>query len=305
MSFWRVVILLCENHSNVTLKNFNMEKILLLANVLNFKAETLDFAAYICKLNKSKLVGVFVENKSLDTVSSIKTIGGTAFVEEITVSLEEQKRLSNLTEKNIATFKGGCIQREVLSVVHHDKGNALEQVIEESRYADLIIVDPSFSFNGDGSVPSKFVIELLGKAECPVLIAPEYYEQIAEIVLAYDGSRSSVFAIKQFYYQMQKLADKRITVLHINKGSSSGKHKGQHDHFKEWLDMHFTNVSFLELEGDARDILFEYFMMHDDRNNKMLVTGAFGRNYLSTFFKPSAADLVLKAVDIPIFITHH
>jgi hypothetical protein len=281
-----------------------MEKILLLANALDFKVETLDFAAYICKLNKSKLTGVFIEQQSLDTVSSIKTIGGTAFVEEITVSAEEQRNQLNLVEKNIATFKGGCKQKDVLAVVHHDKGNALEQVIEESRYADLIITDPSFSFDGDGKVPSKFVVELLSKAECPVLIAPEYYAQTDEIVLAYDGSRSSVFAIKQFYYQMSKLADKRVTVLHINKDSSPKKH-GQHAYFKEWLDMHFANVSFLELSGEARDILFEYFMTHNDHNNKMLVTGAFGRNYLSTFFRPSTAELVLKAVDIPIFITHH
>ena len=69
--------------------------------------------------------------------------------------------------------------------------------------------------------------------------------------------------------------------------------------------MHFSKVSFLELTGEAREVLFEYLMTHNEQKNKLLVTGAFGRNYLSTFFKPGAAELVLKAVDIPIFIAHH
>lgn len=280
-----------------------MEKILLLADARNFKAETLDFAAYISKLNKSKLVGVFVEDHVMDTRPSLKTLGGTAYVEEVTMDLDEQRKVDDDTRKNIAVFRGGCIQREVLSAVHHDKGNPFEKVIEESRYADLIIVDPSFSISDEGRVPSKFVMELLNKAECPVLIAPEYCEEISEIVLAYDGSRSSVFAIKQFYYQLPKLADRRVVVLHINKEEHGKEH--ENEFFKEWLEMHFPKVSFLELSGNARDILFEYFMSHNENNDRLLVTGSFGRNFLSTLFKPSTAELVLKAVDLPIFISHH
>jgi len=281
-----------------------MEKILLLADALNYKPENLDFAAYIAKLGKAKLVGVFIENKDLDTVPTIKTFGGAAYVEEITIDADEHKKRADLVQKNIAAFKGGCIQREIMATTHHDVGNPLEQIIEESRYADLIIADPALSLTDDNRVPSKFIMEILSKAECPVLIAPEYFEQIEEIILAYDGSPSSVFAIKQLYYQFPKLSDKRVVVLHINKDKIEdwGKH---HTYFKEWLDMHFSNVSFLELTGDAREILFEYFMSRNEQVNQLLVTGAFGRSFLSTFFKPSAAELVLKAVDIPIFISHH
>lgn len=281
-----------------------MQKILLLIDGLNYKPEILDFAAYVAKLGKSKLVGVFVENRQLDTVPSIKTFGGTAYVEEITIDAEEQKRRMDHIQKNMAAFRGGCIQREVMAVAHHDTGNPLEQIIDESRYADLVIADPAFSFTEEHKVPSKFIIDLLSKAECPVLIAPEYFEQLDEIVLAYDGSRSSAFAIKQLFYQLPKLAEKRVVVLHINKDKIE-KWDKQHSYFKEWLDLHFTNVSFLELTGDARDILFDYFMAQNEKQNQLLVTGAFGRNFLSTFFKPSTAELVLKAVDIPIFIAHH
>lgn len=289
----------------ITTYKYHMEKILLLADAHNFKAETLDFACYMANLGKSTLVGVFVEQSALAKAPSVKTIGGTAYVEEITVATADQQENDDLVKKGIATFKGGCIKRETVATVHHDKGDPLETIVTESRYADLLIVDPAFSFSDDGKVPSAFVMNILHKAECPVLIAPEYYEQTDEIVLAYDGSSSSVFAIKQFYYQLPKLADKRMVVLHINKEQGATlQTKEELQHFKEWLDMHFPKVSFLELTGNARDILFEYFLSGDNPN-RMLVTGAFGRNYLSTFFKPGTAELVLKAVDLPIFVAHH
>ncbi|MCD6012961.1 MAG: hypothetical protein K0Q79_2823 [Flavipsychrobacter sp.] len=282
-----------------------MEKILVLADAQHYKPDVLDFAAYIAKLGKSKLVGIFVENRQIDTVPTIKTFGGTPYVEEIIQDPAEQKEILHHINNNIAAFKEGCLQREVNAAAHYDPGDPLEKLLDESRYADLLIADPSFSTDDDDDrVPSKFIMEILSKAECPVLVAPGRFEQIDEVVLAYDGSRSSVFAIKQFYYQLPKLADKRLVILHINKEKIE-KWDKQNANFKEWLDMHFSNVSFLELTGEARNILFEYFMARSEQVNQLLVTGAFGRSFLSTFFKPGAAELVLKAVDIPMFISHH
>src|SRR4051812_8975888 len=105
---------------------------------------------------------------------------------------------------------------------------------------------------------------------------------LEEVVFAYDCSRSSVFAIKQFYYQLPMLADRRVTVLHINREGNMN-HK-EHVNFKEWLDMHFREVTFLRLTREPREVLFEYFMIQNENNNQLLVTGAFGRNFLSTFF---------------------
>ena len=282
-----------------------MKKIALLIDALNVKPETLDFAAYIAKLGKSKIVGVFIEEYQLDIHPTIKSFGGPVYVEEVTLSAEERKENEVEISKNIDLFKEGCAQREVSAIVHHHKGNALKNAIHETRYADLVIIDPAISFTNDTNIPSKFAIALFSHAECPILIAPEYFEQINEVVLTYNGSRSSVFAIKQFYYQLPELGDKKIIILQINETDHTDGHKDEKAQFKEWLEMHFSKISFLEITGDAREELFKYFMEHNESNNKLLVTGAFGRTALSSFFKRSTADLVLKAVDIPIFITHH
>jgi hypothetical protein len=227
-------------------------------------------------------------------------------VEEITADPAEQKLHKDMAQKNIALFKDGCALREVSAQVRKYSGHALENIIEETRYADLIIVDPSTTFNNDKTVPSKFVLELLTKSECPVLVAPGYFEQPKEIVFAYDGSKSSMYALKQFYNLLPHLAEKRITVLHVSESEKHEKRtKREQQIFNEWLEMKCPDISYVELTGDARSALFTYFFDKEDYFDKILVTGAYGRSILSSFFKPSTADLLLKAIDIPMFITHH
>jgi len=282
-----------------------MKKILLLIDALNFKTETLNFAAYIASQGASKLVGVFIEPQELQASPTIKSIGGHLYVEEITQSVEERKEEDTLIQKNIHLYKEACLQREVCASIHQYKKDTLKNIVHETRYADLVIVDPALSLTSDKNIPSKLATEILANAECPVLIAPEYFEQIDEVIFAFDGSKGAAFAIKQFYYQLHELADKKITIVHINEGAINGRQAIQKSNFKEWLDMHFANISFLELSGNPSDLLFKYFLENNADNNKLLVMGAFGRSVLSSFFKPSTANLIMKAVDIPIFITHY
>ena len=269
-----------------------MKRIILLIDALNFKAQTLDFAAFIAKQGKSKLVGVFAEKHVLDASPSLKTIGGQVLVEEITEPLDEQRQQRDLVDKNMKLFTEGCEQREINSDIKLLHNCSLETLINETRYADLLITDPAFSMLDENVLPSKFIMELLNKAECPVLIAPDYFDGIEDIVLAFDGSASSVFAIKQFYYQLHELANKNVHVLHISDENKEGANTKEYDLLTDWLHLHFAHVSFINLKGNARDIMFEYFMTYNEHSNKMLVTGAFGRSLLSSFFKPSAAELV-------------
>jgi len=283
-----------------------MKRIILLLNAANYKAEILDFATAIAKPGNSKIVGVFLDHHHLDTEPSIKKLGGQVYVEEITEDPTERKRKKDLTQRNIELFMDGCAQREVCSLVHQGNENMMERIIDETRYADLVIADPSTSFSREKKVPSKFVLELLSRSECPVLLAPEYFEQPSEVVFAYDGSRSSVYAIKQFYYLLPYFADKKTTILHVSEhGEPLNVNERERNLLNEWLDKKFPESSFVTLNGDADDVLLKHFLAQETQFDKILVTGAYGRNLLSTLFKPSTADLLLKAVDVPMFITHH
>jgi len=283
-----------------------MEKVLILIDSQNFRPQLLDFAASMVNGHgKTKITGVFLSGNPLAAAPGIRSVGGQIFVEEITMTEEEINQRKRDVEHSIALFKDACLQRELVAAVHNEDGNPLENIIKESRFADLIITDPSITFSGEKTIPSRFIKELLAKTECPVLIAPEYFDQVDEIVFAYDGSKSSVFAIKQFFYLMPSFADKKMVILHVVEPGKSQEEDPMRDTlFEEWLKMKCSRYSTVTIAGDSRDGLFNYFMDHSGDNNKLLITGAYGRGILSSFFRPSTADLVLKAIDIPVFISH-
>jgi nucleotide-binding universal stress UspA family protein len=282
----------------------NMRKILLIADALKFNDRYLDFAAYIARAGKAKLVGIFINSQEIDEVAAVKPYGGQLYVEEIVQDVAERRANQEIIRKHTEQFNQPCVDTGTCGEAHVVTGSPLENALLECRYADLLIIDPAISFTVDPDIPSKFVLQLLKQAECPVLIAPEEYEEIEEIVLAYDESKSSVFAIKQFYYHMPELTSKKITVLHIEDTRSATENAQAKRAFHEWLDTNFQNVSFEQIQGEAKTALFTYFMERNKSKKQMLVIGSFGRSFLSTLFKHSTVELVLKTADIPVFIAH-
>ena len=122
-----------------------------------------------------------------------------------------------MIEQNILSYKEAAANRGVNFILHRDRGIPAYELIEESRYADMIVLDGATSFNKQfEGTPTNFIKDVLKSTECPVVIAPENFEAIDEIIFTYDGSASSVFAIKQFTYLFPQLHDKKINVVHIN-----------------------------------------------------------------------------------------
>src|SRR5688572_12249395 len=263
-----------------------MEKILLAIDALNPDKTSLEFACYLARLTKSKMTGIFLDNTALEEMATVDQSGETT--------------KSGLIEKNIRWFNEKCMGEETKHDVHTDPGIPLDELVVESRYADVVIVDSETSFNNPyEATPTRFVKDFLNHAECPVVIAPESFEGIDEIVLAYNGSPSSVFAIKQFSYLFPQLSNKSVSVVQV---SENGKwNEKEKDKLSEWLKAHYYHFDFKSLKGEADTALFDYLWK---RKNVFLVMGAFGRGSISQFFKKSRAELIIKTITQPIFIAH-
>ncbi len=281
-----------------------MRKVTFVVNALTFDEESLDFIADVAG-DASEVTGLFL----LDTVTigdtpEVKMLVGQAYVEEIVHSPFEQEEIENIVRKNIGIFLDGCSKRGVRAIAKEEKGNPQDIVKLYSRFSDIIVMSPHLSFYKDNNIPTDFAEDLLTHTECPILLSPERYTPIDEVVIAYDGSKTSMFALKQFCYQMQHYCTNKVTVLYINEGDEKNNHVANEGMLSEWLSLNCSSITFESLSGDARDVLFNYFLDNEDSNNKLLVAGGFGRSAVSRFFKPSTTDLVLKTADIPVFISH-
>jgi nucleotide-binding universal stress UspA family protein len=281
-----------------------MEKILLAMDAAHLHMPTIDFACYIARLTKSRLTGVFLEGlvdgdgRGKDEAD---LFGGGAWDSEAeNPDVVPATIPSAVTEANIRLFREACVCRDTLSLVHRDRGIPLSEILGETRFADLLIVDAETSFSKtDRKIPGRFVKEVLDASECPVLMAPYHFDAIEEIVLAYNGTASSVYAIKQFTSLFPSLGNKPVHIVSVRNDESSAIE----DQFKmkEWLKAHYENVDFIVLKGEASDELFGYLL---GKKGMVVVMGAYGRSVVSRFFKPSQARLVVKTINLPIFIAH-
>ncbi len=271
-----------------------MRKILLAIDALNIHTPSIDFACYVASLTKSKLTGVFLENVLSEEIA-----------EEVYASSLNENELSQnqrnaIVDNSIHFFKEACEERGVNAYIHRDRGIPAAEIIEESRFADLIIIEPDMSFKKrlEGS-PSGFVKDVLSETECPVMIAPQSFDGLNEIIFSYDGSRSSVFAIKQFTYLFPELSCKKVTVVEVNKTKEltlKAKPKILH-----WLKNYYSDVHVEILYGEPEEELFKYVF---ERRSIFLVMGAYGRNLVSSLLKESRAALIVKTTNLPIFISH-
>lgn len=279
-----------------------MEKILLAIDALNPDTSAFDFACYLANLTHSKLTGIFLENLVADEKPVLTKAYGSPYLDwTIDENSPEYQDKQKKIEQNLKLFKQVCENRFIQYNAHRDRNLPAREIIDESRYADIVIVDAATSFNKrfEGT-PTEFVKDILKDAECPVIIAPESFDGIDEIVFAYNNTKSCAFAIKQFTYLFPMLKDKKATVFQVNEqGVWADKDKYN---FKEWLQHHYSSLVFEIVKGDTDDKLFDYLFK---RKNIFIVMGAYGRTAASRFFHRSHADRIISTVTQPIFISHH
>lgn len=272
-----------------------MEKILVAIDANQINTHVLDFACFIAKLTHSKLTGIFLESdeKTMVPVEESLHIPHDELI-------EAGSRV-RLWDDNIRLFKETCENRGTNCSVHLDQGVPVADIIKESRFADLLIVDPDMSFREKKeTVPTDLIREVLAKSECPVVIAPLTFDGIDEVLFAYDGSLASVFAIKQFTYLFSELADRKISILQVNE--KENEPVVEKEKIRELLQSHYSAIGFQLLRGNASNELFAYLL---GKKNIFVVMGAFGRSMFSDFFKRSTVELILKTINLPVFIAHH
>ena len=277
-----------------------MKTIFLVLNALNPDKGSSEFAFYLARLSKSKVYGVFLDVGNLDD-DDILEIKDSAIPSQMDNQTNVLPSKQEQIKANIHLFKESCISNEVCSDIYLEQELSINELITGSAFADLIVIDAAFSLrDGVSSVPSESVKEILNKATCPVIISPLSFERIDELVFTYNGSQSSLFAIKQFTYLFPEYFDKKLSIIQVNKsGSWPQRDLGK---LREWLKNHYLDVNFIALEGIAENELMTFLLR---KKHVFIVMGAYSRNSISQFFNESTAEVLIKTLTQPIFIAHN
>jgi len=279
-----------------------MKKFIAAFDGLRFSQSTLDYATFLAKHAKAHLVGVFLEDFTRHSYSTvdITQYAGEDFDRHVQ-ELNEKDREER--DESIHKFEQACQNMSLNYSVHRDRNIAIQELLHESIYADLIIIDEDETLTRhEEPVPTRFVRELLNDVQCPVVIVPKAYKPVEKIVLLYDGEPSSVYAVRTFSYLFDAIKHFETQVITV-KPKEADMHLPDNRLMKEFIKRHYPKAEYVVLKGSAEDEIIRY--LHRDKKDPLIALGAYRRSKLSRLFKPSMADYLLQHLKMPLFIAHN
>jgi len=282
-------------------KNVKSKKFLVVFDGFKFSESALEYAIQLSKEADAFLVGVFLDEFIYRTYSVAQILTSYKNGEELIKELDEKDKEKR--DESVRKFEKVCGQASINYSFHRNVGVAIQELKQESIFADLIVINDSETFNRlDENTPPRFIKELLADVQCPVLIVPDKFKPIDKITLLYDGAPSSVFAIKMFSYLFSYLQDVPIDVLTIIEKDIIAPQLPGTILMTDFLGLRFSNFTSKLLKGNAEEMIISHLLAGGE--NQFVVLGAYRRSGFSRWLKPSMADTLMIGLDLPLFIAH-
>ncbi len=275
-----------------------MKKVLLAFDGSHFSEASLDFAKRMNEREPISLTGAFLPQVDFSSLWSMSAVEKPT---KASVPLMEDSS-SKEVYHNIHRFEAYCRQNKIRFKTHSEFFNfAIPEIKNESRFADLLIVSSGEFYKQAGTqVSNSYLREILQGLECPLIVIPEKHCAPTSNILAYDGTASSVFSIKQFTYLFPEWAKNPTTILHtVSPGEASWPHEVQ---IRELIDAHFPLAAWELVELNSKSMVAAWLAEH---KNAIVVSGSFGRSGLSMFFRKSYIADAINEHQLPIFIAHY
>ena len=277
-----------------------MKKIVAAFDGLKFSESLASYAIEFARLEEVDLTGVSLEDltyrsfKFYDIVDEEKGVSDSKMKE----LMDKDKETRSLS---VIRFGAMCENAGINYSIHHDTNIAIQELLRESIYADLLIINSGETLTHyPENRPTRFIRDLLTDVESPVLLVPDEYKPIEKIFLLYDGEPSSVFAIKMFSYMLDKLKSLPIEVVVVKRPGQ--ENLPDNKLMKEFMKNHFPETFYTVLNGWPEEEIITH--IKKSRQNSLIVLGAYRRGRISRWFRESMADVLLKQLKQPLFIAH-
>jgi len=269
-----------------------MKKVLIVFDGSHFSEGVFDFVIKQNASNPLLLTCVFLSSIDYSTMLGYPIVAEgylRTINDDVAAISKNADRVRILCEKNGIEYR-----------LHDDVGgDALMLLQKETRFADLLIISGELFYRGmNDKQPVAYMQHILHKAECPVLVLPEKYEYPTNIILGYDGSHASVYAIKQFIYLFPEWCKCNAYLIYANEKDNDIPDK---DYITELAARHFPNLILHKLDMDASKYFDTWIT---DIKSPILVTGAFARSGISELMRKSFVSEVIRDHKVPVFVAH-
>jgi nucleotide-binding universal stress UspA family protein len=274
----------------------SMKKFIVALDGLKLSESSIQTAIQLTKQHQAHLVGVFLDDFTRNSFSVADAL--------------QQKNMEELVQKDqllrdtaVKLFEEKCQAQKVNFTVRRDKNFAIQDLLRESIYADLLVISADETFTRfEEPAPTRFLRDLLSEVQCPVIVTHHNVQPLEKVVMLYDGAPSSVYAIKMFTSTLSaaKLLPTEVVTV---KGPEDDSHLPENKLMKEFMKRHSPDAVFTILKGEPEASILE--QLKHENETTLIVLGAYQRSNVSRWFRSSMADLLLKELKSPLFIAHN
>jgi hypothetical protein len=273
-----------------------MKKILLVFDGTHFSEGALEFVRELNDRQPLLLTGVFLPQADFANFFNYGDAMSAPFYIPV-IEVDEE-----VMKKNISRFKTVCEKQGIECRVHEDYLDfALPELRKETRFADLLILGSESFYEYIGTRESRdYLQDTLHGVECPVLVVPEKFKFPVTNILCYDGSESSVYAIKHFAYLFPEMTGNPTILIYAKENAVT---EIPHEvNIEELVARHFPNLTITKLDLQPGENLREWLA---EKEAPIIISGSFGRSLASRLFKKSFASGIINDHRLPVFIAHN
>ncbi len=273
-----------------------MKKILFICDGENFPEGAFKFIESLQRIDPVIAKGLFfaeIDAQLLIPVSFIPNAGPY-------VKMEEEEKLA--INKSSVRFSEQC---KSLGIRHKEAksfdGWDKDLFVKETRYADMVVISEQLFCRGlIEDQPNLFMEEALRASECPVLVIPESFSSIDRIIVAFDGKKESVFALKQFSNLFPEYDELPIEFVYIKDEETDDV--PDMDLLKEYTNAHYDAGNISKLHFHPGRSFTDWLK---SKKNSLLISGSFSRSGASMLLRRSFVEDLIKNKAMPVFIAHN
>lgn len=276
-----------------------MKKFIVALDGLHLSGSSIQTAISLSRQYNAHLVGVFLDDFTRNSFSIYDALESGQPFEKVIRQLAEKDL--QIRDQAVEGFEAICQQAGINYSIHRNKGFSLPDLLKESIYADLLILGIHETFTRhEETPPTRFMKDLLADVQCPVFLVPKHYAPLEKVIMLYDGAPTAVFAIKMFSHIIPTTLPVEVVTV---KEADDDLHLPENKLMKEFMKRHCTQATYTVLKGEAEREVLRH--LKTQPASTLVVLGAYQRSAVSRWFKNSMADVLLRALECPLFIAHN
>jgi nucleotide-binding universal stress UspA family protein len=276
------------------------KKILLPTDGSDYSKTALQYGIYISRIVEAQLAGL--------QIVDIKIIQGPVFNDIFgSVSLSPYPEFLTVIEEGLneradtilSDFRKQCETAGLLPEVRKVTGIIDDEIVEESKNADLIIL----AQRGEHFPISRSILlgstaeAVVRKSGKPVLVTPEHFKEIEAIGLAYDGSRSAGNAL-QIAAELSSKARWPLTSIIITPDGNLAAELRKK--IEDALAPYDIDNEIIVLQGREEKEIIKFI---NEGAVELMLMGAYGHSRFKELLLGSTTSYVIRNSRIPVLLT--